>query len=468
MNDKQVGFIREHQHSFSFAYRLVDLIAINLCLLAAVGIRGVDWHERFFLLGLLGSILFVFISESIGLYKSWRSDSFTHLALTVLLGWSLSLSILVFVAYFSKTSEDYSRIVVGVWGITTAVSLIFWRYCFRIALGKIRSKGFNTRTAVIIGGSSTGVDLGKNLIQAKQLGIKLLGFYDDRMTDREGLELPEKLLGNSEQAIELAKNGGVDLIYVALPMKAESRIVDILSRCADTTATVHIVPDFFTYNLLHSRWCQVGNIPTLSVYDTPFYGVSSWLKRTQDVVLSVIILSIIILPMLLISIGIKLTSKGSIIFKQDRYGLDGRKIEVWKFRTMKVSDNGDVVKQATKNDSRITPFGGFLRRTSLDELPQFLNVLQGSMSIVGPRPHAVSHNEEYRSLVEGYMLRHKVKPGITGWAQVNGFRGETDTIDKMEKRVEHDLAYIRNWSLTFDIKIILLTVAKGFRNTNAY
>ena len=172
--------------------------------------------------------------------------------------------------------------------------------------------------------------------------------------------------------------------------------------------------------------------------------------------------------MLFIAAGIKLTSKGPVLFKQRRYGLRGEEIEVWKFRSMTVMENSDVVVQATKSDVRITPFGGFLRRTSLDELPQFFNVLGGSMSIVGPRPHAVAHNEEYRSQVQFYMLRHKVKPGITGWAQINGWRGETDTLYKMEKRVEFDLQYIKHWSVWFDIKIIFMTIFKGFVNKNAY
>ena len=176
----------------------------------------------------------------------------------------------------------------------------------------------------------------------------------------------------------------------------------------------------------------------------------------------------IAIPMMVIATGVKLTSKGPVFFKQTRYGMDGEKIKVWKFRTMTVTEDGDTVTQAQKNDSRITPFGGFLRRTSLDELPQFFNSLGGSMSIVGPRPHAVAHNEQYRAQIQGYMLRHKVKPGITGLAQINGFRGETDTLDKMQGRVHYDLKYIQNWSLLLDIEIIFLTIFKGFVGKNAY
>ena len=192
------------------------------------------------------------------------------------------------------------------------------------------------------------------------------------------------------------------------------------------------------------------------------------MKRMEDVFLSLTILGIISIPMLCIALGIKLTSRGPVLFKQDRYGMDGKKIKVWKFRSMRVMDNGEVVKQATKGDPRITPFGAFLRRTSLDELPQFFNVLQGTMSVVGPRPHAVSHNEEYRKKVAYYMLRHKMKPGITGWAQVNGWRGETDTVEKMEMRIKYDLEYIRNWSIWMDFKIVIFTLFRGFVGKNVY
>ena len=251
-------------------------------------------------------------------------------------------------------------------------------------------------------------------------------------------------------------------------MSAENRIRSILEQCSDTTANVYVVPNFFMYNLLNARWQTVGNVQALSVYDTPFQGASDVLKRFEDIVLSSLILMMISIPMLCIAAAVKLTSKGPVIFKQKRYGLDGKQITVYKFRSMTTQDNGAVVKQATKNDARLTKIGGFLRRTSLDELPQFINVLQGRMSIVGPRPHAVAHNEEYRKIITGYMLRHKVKPGITGWAQVNGLRGETETTNKMVQRVEYDLDYIHRWSIWFDIKIVFMTVFNGFINKNAY
>ena len=242
----------------------------------------------------------------------------------------------------------------------------------------------------------------------------------------------------------------------------------MLNQLADTTASVYIVPDSYIHNLLHARWYSMNGIPVASVFESPFYSVDGWLKRFEDIVITCIILALIAPVMLAIALAVRLTSPGPVIFKQRRYGLNGEVIEVWKFRSMAVCEDDLNIPQAKRFDPRITPLGGFLRRTSLDELPQFINVLQGRMSIVGPRPHAVAHNEEYRKLVYGYMLRHKVKPGITGLAQVHGWRGETDTLGKMEMRVKYDLEYINSWSIWLDIKIIFLTIFKGFTGKSAY
>lgn len=231
---------------------------------------------------------------------------------------------------------------------------------------------------------------------------------------------------------------------------------------------MYLAADFIAFDLLHARWSTLGGVPTISLHETPFYGVDGWLKRLEDIVFGSIILTIIAVPMLIIGLGVRLSSPGPVLFRQRRYGLNGEVIHVLKFRSMTVTEDGADIKQATTGDARITKLGAFLRRTNLDELPQFVNVIEGTMSIVGPRPHAVAHNELYRRKIQGYMLRHKVKPGITGWAQVNGWRGETDTLEKMEKRVEHDLDYIRNWSLLWDVQIIIMTVFGSGARRNAY
>jgi putative colanic acid biosynthesis UDP-glucose lipid carrier transferase len=305
-----------------------------------------------------------------------------------------------------------------------------------------------------------------------ELGYRFTGYYDDRKLEA-GRRLPcaeKEWKGDLAQLYEDARSGVLEIVFVSLPLQAEKRVREILDQLGDTTATVFYVPDLFVFNLVSSRCVMIQGIPCFSVYGSPFdqEPLDGLLKRTEDVILSTLILLFALLPMLLIAIGVKISSPGPVIFRQRRYGVDGAPIDVWKFRTMTVCENGSKVTQATRSDPRIKPFGAFLRRYSLDELPQFFNVLQGRMSIVGPRPHAVAHNELYRKEISQYMLRHKVKPGITGLAQVSGCRGETDTLEKMERRVAYDLRYIQNWSLLLDLKIIFLTLFRVFRDPNAY
>lgn len=251
-------------------------------------------------------------------------------------------------------------------------------------------------------------------------------------------------------------------------MASQPRILHILDELKDTTASIYFVPDMFITDLVQGRSGSVCGMPVISVCESPFTGKNGLIKRSSDVLLSLLILILSAPVLLLIAIAIKLDSPGPVIFKQRRYGLDGKEILVYKFRSMRVCEDGDTVRQAQQGDNRFTRLGGFLRKTSLDEMPQFVNVLQGRMSIVGPRPHAVSHNEFYRNLIKGYMIRHKVKPGITGWAQVNGYRGETKTIDKMRARIDYDLDYLRNWSLRLDLHIIFRAVLVVIHDKSAF
>ena len=348
--------------------------------------------------------------------------------------------------------------------------LAFWRALVQTALGYMRERGLNTRTVAIVGAEESGAKMARTLLDSPWMGLNLIGFYDDRIPtgSRPLVDKPVDVMGNLDTLVRLAREGKIDTIYITLPMQAEKRIKDLISKLSETTASVYIAPDFFISDLMKSSWANVGDLPTISVFETPFYGVDGLLKRVEDFILGSIIFLIALIPMIIVAIGVKLSSPGPIIFKQHRYGLQGNRIEVWKFRTMSVCENGDEVKQVTENDPRVTKFGRFLRMTSLDELPQFINVIQGRMSIVGPRPHVVVQNEEYRKLISGYMLRHKVKPGITGLAQVSGWRGETDTLEKMQKRLDCDLDYIRKWSIWLDLKIIFKTIFVGFSGKNAY
>jgi putative colanic acid biosynthesis UDP-glucose lipid carrier transferase len=276
---------------------------------------------------------------------------------------------------------------------------------------------------------------------------------------------------NYEQLDELLKDvqgSNIDYVFLTYSGNQQEEIIQAVNALADSTASVYLAPNVFLSDLLGSQWITLGNMPMITINDHPFYGTHWLLKKLEDMLLGTLIF-ICILPLLfIIAIAVKLSSPGPALFKQRRYGLNGEVIQVLKFRTMITQDDGPVVIQARKDDDRITPIGRFLRKTSLDELPQFINVLQGTMSIVGPRPHAVSHNEHYRKLINGYMLRHKVKPGITGWAQVNGLRGETDTLDKMKSRIDFDLFYINHWTIWLDLKIIYMTIINGFCGKTAY
>ena len=462
------GFIRNNLNQFAFLYRLIDIFIIQICLIAASYLYLEKFDVKYFVLGLVSNMAYLFFAELFVLYRSWRNGSFKEMVFYTICSWALTLFPLFIFLFFTKQTEYFSRVVLGLWMVSTAILLCAWRGVFRQFLISIRRKGYNTRSVGIIGLTKRGIDLANEIINYPESGYKLTAVFDERDPVRLDHKYIDRLEGGIAEGVKMAQEGKLEILFVALPLTNKERIEKILRALGDTTVDVHIVPDVFTFNLLHSRMGHVGEVQTISVYDSPMRGGYSIMKRMEDVFLSLSILAVIAIPMLCIALGVKLTSRGPVLFKQDRYGMDGKKIKVWKFRSMRVMDNGEVVKQATKGDPRITPFGAFLRRTSLDELPQFFNVLQGTMSVVGPRPHAVSHNEEYRKKVAYYMLRHKMKPGITGWAQVNGWRGETDTVEKMEMRIKYDLEYIRNWSIWMDFKIVIFTLFRGFVGKNVY
>ncbi len=451
-------------------FRLLDIVLIGGSLWLLSWLYGAMWQEKYSLAVACAAGLFVFFAQFYDLYRSWRGASLKSEVLQAWLAWLGVILGLLLLAYITKTSEDYSRQLILSWFLAAPLALTLWRGTLHLMVGYLRQQGFNTRVVAIVGARDIGVKLADTFDNAPCMGLEVIGFYDDRCPagSRPLNTRYHNVLGNLDALIERARAGKIDVIYITLPMRAERRIQELITKLADTTASVYMVPDLFTYNLMNTTFGHVGGLPTISIHETPFYGVDGWVKRLEDVILSSLILIAIALPMAIIAAGVRLSSPGPAIFKQRRYGLQGQEIIVWKFRTMTVCEDGENIGQATQDDDRITPFGRLLRQTSLDELPQFFNVIQGHMSIVGPRPHAVAHNEEYRKLINGYMLRHKVKPGITGWAQINGLRGETTSLDKMRGRIEYDLAYIRNWSLWLDIKIVFLTAFRGFTGENAY
>lgn len=392
----------------------------------------------------------------------WRSigDIFTS--------WILIASLILFFGYATKSLKLFPQEAILHWLWIGLVAQIVAHLIFRQATPWLLALQGNKKQAIIVGMNEQGVELADRITASPYSHIDLVGFFDDRANDRLSESNNWNVLGKIADLCKYAKDNRIQLIYLSLPMATQPRILNVLDDLRDTTASVYFVPDLFVTDLIQGRMDQVCNMPVVSVCETPFTGTNGLIKRSSDIILSLLILTLISPILAAIALAVKFTSPGPIIFKQRRYGLNGEEIIVYKFRSMTVCEDGSNIQQAQKNDKRLTPIGNFLRKSSLDELPQFVNVLQGRMSIVGPRPHAVAHNELYRKLIKGYMVRHKVKPGITGWAQVNGLRGETETLDKMEARIELDLDYLRHWSLGLDLKIIFMTVAIVFKDQYAY
>jgi putative colanic acid biosynthesis UDP-glucose lipid carrier transferase len=470
-NEKPTGWGGGSDAELAPLMRLVDLVLIYVALWLPTYARGEVWGQKSWIAASIAAVFFLVIGQSLNVYQTSRGARLRPQLMRIWAGWFVGVvPTLLFLVFITKQSEVYSRLIVTVWLVLTPFLISVWRTGTIVLLRELRARGFNKRGAAIVGMTELGEQLARQIQLNPSLGLEVYGFYDDRDEERCA-PIPESLGtrgGTLRDLVDAARAKEIDLIYIAFPLRAEPRINALLRELSDTTASVYLAADFYVYDLLHARWTTLGGVPAISLFETPFYGVDGWLKRLEDIVVGSVILLLIAVPMLVIGIAVRLTSPGPALFRQRRYGLNGEVIDVLKFRSMTVMEDGDVVKQATKDDARVTKLGAFLRRTNLDELPQFLNVLGGSMSIVGPRPHAVAHNELYRSKVQRYMLRHKVKPGITGWAQVNGWRGETDTLDKMEKRVEHDLDYIRNWSLLWDLQIIFMTVFGAATRRNAY
>ncbi|MBW4552675.1 MAG: undecaprenyl-phosphate glucose phosphotransferase [Aphanocapsa sp. GSE-SYN-MK-11-07L] len=407
----------------------------------------------------------------------------------ILLIWGILLAIFSLLIKFTESSvESYTEK-----GITLHLStnlLLCWVFIVPLvvyimhptlvfALTSLQSARQVSKKTVIAGANPLSEHLESQIKKLGNLHLQFQGYFDDWDDERsaEDTAASEKsLLGSLEQLPTYVKDNQVQVVYIALPSRQEAKIKWLLERLQDTTACVYLIPNLPTLatlglpslDLRQTKIYGINGVPALALWEIPFSSLQSALKRSLDVCLSGLALFVLSPVMLLIALGVRLTSPGPALFKQRRHGFNGQEILIYKFRSMRVMENGDAVVQAKRNDSRVTTLGAFLRRTSLDELPQFINVLQGRMSVVGPRPHAIAHNEQYRKLIGGYMLRHKVKPGITGWAQVNGLRGETDTLDKMKQRVDYDLYYLKNWSLGLDLQIILRTALVFFQTKSVY
>ncbi|CAA9892406.1 UDP-glucose:undecaprenyl-phosphate glucose-1-phosphate transferase [Candidatus Methylobacter favarea] len=450
-------------------YAISPVVVAGLLALLAQ-IHGIAFAGPYLVLAALVFLLVLQILGDIDLESNFKRF-WIYIISLVFIRWLIVSGILVFIGYMAGLADTLDPDLLMQWVKLTPFVLVAAHLFLRFLLCRLYS-GQALRTAVIVGVNELSIKLARHLEQQQMAAVHCLGFFDDRGLTRLQNEQPllgnQHLLGSLKDTAHFVKDGQINVIYIALPMAAQSRIHALLEEFGDTTASIYYLPDVFMYDLIQERMLNIHGVPLVALCESPFTGINALIKRLCDIVLSTVILLTLSPFLLVIGTGVKLTSPGPVLFRQKRYGLDGEEIDVYKFRSMTVCENGDQITQAKRNDPRITPFGRLLRKTSLDELPQFINVLQGSMSIVGPRPHAVAHNELYRKQIKGYMIRHKVKPGVTGWAQVNGCRGETETLEKMQARIEYDLDYLRNWSLILDILIILRTVNVVIKGQNAY
>jgi len=468
MQDKAVRFGSLEPAHVTLAKQSILPLVVVLTLGVCVFACGQSLSLQFDALGLVAFLITaqVFSPLDLGSRHGTRTRKIVS---RILLEWSCVVAVLVFLSISFKLTHLFPRDIIVSWFLVTPVALLLADSLRNPIAQWLASDRGMVQRYIIIGANDVGVELARR-IEHSHAGEKFFGFLDYRSANRVMDGLNRSVTGNcsARDFADFVRANAISRVYLSLPISTTPRIEELLKELRDTTASVYFVPNIFAFDLVQARCLEINGMPAFSICDSPLQGMSGFWKRVFDVVLASIALVFTSPVLLAVALAIKQSSPGSVLFKQRRYGLNGEEILVYKFRSMTVCEDGPVVAQATERDSRVTPLGAFLRRTSLDELPQIFNVLEGKMSFVGPRPHAVAHNEEYRKLINGYMIRHKVRPGITGWAQVNGLRGETSTVDKMHRRVQYDLDYLRNWSLWLDLKILARTALTVVNDRNAY
>jgi len=420
------------------------------------------------LLAVTLSLVFVLLARPPrNLSSQLQVQPYTQVAATVL-RWLLLIAVLAIIGSSSGQLRRYPAAALTAWTLATPLALVCCTLVLSRAMQRALISAVSSRKVIFAGYNQASVNIARALSANPALRLQVEGYFDDREARRLRPESGAQLLGRLAELADYVRRHGIDVIYIALPIRHVQRVLALLDDLRDTTASIYYVPDIFVFDLIQARSGEINGFPVVAMCETPFHGYRAVVKRVIDIAISVGVLTICSPLLLVIGMLVRFSSPGPVLFRQRRYGLDGQEIVVYKFRTMIVAEDDTEVRQASACDQRITPIGRVLRRFSLDELPQFINVLQGRMSVVGPRPHAVVHNEQYRKLIKGYMVRHKVLPGITGLAQINGARGETAKLEEMERRIEHDLDYLRRWSPMLDIKILLLTALKVFRDEKAY
>lgn len=466
---KHVGIIQQFSASFIRLGRVTDAIIIFASLYLTTRAFGENWNTSYAAVALIYILVFEVITSVSQMYRSWRMVRLRHELVKVSFFWLVSSALVALGIYvFFQNSGLNNRVIVAWFGSLLAL-IATVRVATRLLLRYVRSFGYDSRSVAFVGANDIAVRLRNTFRAHPWMGMKVVGMFDDReaRADRGVAVTEQDVAGSAADLVQLARNGAVDIVYVCLPMAAELRIRTLVDTFSDTTASIYYCPSFFNFDLMNARWDDVFGQPVVSIIDSPFTGHNAIVKRTEDLALLLLLSPIVLVLLLAIAIGVASTSAGPVFFKQSRYGLDGRRFTMWKFRTMYVDHCNAAFNQATRNDPRVTVFGRFLRASSLDEVPQLYNVLKGDMSIVGPRPHPDVVNEDQRTQIHRYMMRHKVRPGITGLAQVSGFRGETETKEKMEQRIACDLEYMRSWSILLDIKILYRTLF-SFRGRHVY
>jgi Undecaprenyl-phosphate glucose phosphotransferase len=465
----EAGFFSKYGALLDILLRGGDLATVLVTACAVYWLRFESLHlgAPYLTVVILALLLTQLIFPAFGLYSSWRGQSLTMEIARVWLAWATVTAMLLALSWMLKNTSAYSRLWVAGWFSGGMALFAVSRATTRKLLGTIRARGIDTRRVVLVGATESG----RRIVDATRgnpwMGLDVVGYVATEHDQVDMGDLPR--LADMESFLATAQAGRCDQLWIALPMRAEDSIRRLVNAVGDAPTTIRLIPDLFGHQLLNQHATELAGIPVITLRSSRITGYARIAKAAEDRLLAGLIVLLISPLLLLLALGVKLSSPGPVLFRQKRHGLGGREVEVWKFRSMRLHREADgTVTQATRHDPRVTPFGRFLRACSLDELPQFFNVLQGSMSIVGPRPHAIEHNQYYTALVQHYMRRHHVKPGITGWAQINGARGETDTVEKMAMRVEYDLYYIRNWSIALDLRIIALTAIRGFFNKNAY
>jgi len=453
--------LQDHDRLISQVQVGVSVLLSVATLLALAIWRDGELQSQYRYLAVIVALLMM------GIYK-WRGicrrfNGYFNGCLRIGRAWLLLVALVFAVVFVSRTGHEFSRAVILSWaGLGFLTQIATYQFFYHIS-HRLKAHTAPVRRTLVIGADALATHLIRSVNGNDWVNERIVGSLDIDETKEADMRTAVPCFGGLDQLATVIARHHIQRVFIALPLSQSQKIERICNQLSGTTVDIVWVPDIFSMRLLNHSVKELNGLPLITLSESPLAGseTQALAKTVMDKSIALVMLLILSPLMLTIALLVKLSSRGPIIFKQQRHGWDGRVIEVWKFRSMRLHDDNKV-HQASRNDTRVTPIGRFIRRTSIDELPQLFNVLQGSMSLVGPRPHAVQHNEFYSQQIPAYMLRHRIKPGITGLAQVSGCRGETETLDKMQRRVEFDIRYINHWSIWLDIFVLLKTPASLF------